>query len=207
MRALYNEPCPEHLKEMVERLYKLNLAKGASHPLACVSDSLRDRLIEQTTQLLRGSGHVPDPQSWRHLYDEAMEACLKAIEQTCLKKFLGSRHYQYVLNLKAKESTNPTMDYFQVQRTLGKGGFGQVLEAVKRDCGHSYAMKVMQKKELEEVFGEDWEALALTERTLLSGLHHPLLVNLAYAFQTIDQLILVMDACPNGKLACEPKLA
>ena len=44
---MYNEPCPEHLKEMVERLYKLNLAKGASHPLACVSDSLRDRLIEQ----------------------------------------------------------------------------------------------------------------------------------------------------------------
>lgn len=41
----------------------------------------------------------------------------------------------------------------------------------------------------------------MIERRLLAKLRHPLLVNLAYAFQTIDQLMLVMDACPNGDLS------
>ena len=86
-------------------------------------------------------------------------------------------------------------------QVLGKGGFGQVVQVVKRDCGLAYAMKIQQKPELEAAFGDDWEMLALTEMKLLAALRHPLLVNLAYAFQTIDQLALVMDACPHGDLS------
>ena len=88
-----------------------------------------------------------------------------------------------MLTLKSKELITPTMDYFRVVRVLGQGGFGQVVEVVKRDCGLAYAMKVQKKKDLENVFGEMWDTLAMTERKLLSTLHHPLLVNLAYAFQ------------------------
>ena len=35
------------------------------------------------------------------------------------------------------------MSQFKATRVLGEGGFGQVLEVVKRDCGKRYAMKVM----------------------------------------------------------------
>ena len=49
-----------------------------------------------------------------------------------------------------------------------------------------------------------WEKLASVELQLLSTLHHPLMVNLAYAFQTIEYLILVMDLCGSGDLLGPP---
>ena len=84
---------------------------------------------------------------------------------------------------------------------VGKGGFGQVLEVAKRDCGKHYAMKVMEKRKIADVFGEDWEEIVITERRLLAKLHHPLLINLAYAFQNVSYLILVMDLCYGGDLS------
>ena len=123
-------------------------------------------------------------QPLRHIFDVPVKVCMKMVEESCLPNFLQSGHYQYVLDLKSKELVIPTMDYFKITRTLGEGAFGQVLEVIKRDCGKRYAMKVMQKKQLIEAYGEDdWEKLVLVERTLLASLHHPLLINLAYAFQ------------------------
>ena len=66
---------------------------------------------------------------------------------------------------------------------LGAGAFGKVLEVKKRDCERTYAMKVQAKSMLEQTFGDVWEKLAIIERKLMGSLHHPLLVNLAYAFQ------------------------
>lgn len=72
---------------------------------------------------------------------------------------------------------------------------------MKRDCGKRYAMKVMKKSKLTKRLGEDWEELVLTERRLQSKMHHPLLINVAYAFQNVSYLMIVMDLCPGGDLA------
>jgi len=40
----------------------------------------------------------------------------------------------------------------------------------------------------------------MNERTLLSSLKHPFLVNMFYAFQDRDNLFLVMDIMPGGDL-------
>ena len=40
----------------------------------------------------------------------------------------------------------PSIEDFRVVRVMGEGGFGQVIDVVKRDCGCHYAMKVMQKE-------------------------------------------------------------
>ncbi len=40
----------------------------------------------------------------------------------------------------------------------------------------------------------------LNERTLLSGLNHPFVVNMHYAFQDRETLYLVMDLMPGGDL-------
>ena len=77
-------------------------------------------------------------------------------------QFISSTHYAYVLSLKAKELTFLSVGHFKVQRLLGEGGFGQVLEVVKRDCGKRYAMKVMAKDKVMATLGEDnWEELVL----------------------------------------------
>jgi beta-adrenergic-receptor kinase len=40
--------------------------------------------------------------------------------------------------MKAKEGIVPKLEQFQVIRVLGEGGFGQVIEVIKRDCGVRY---------------------------------------------------------------------
>ena len=65
----------------------------------------------------------------------------------------------------------------------------------------------MKKTKIIDVFGTElWEAAILAERKISAKMHHPLLINLAYAFQNIDYLWLVMDICDSGdlsKFGCE----
>jgi serine/threonine protein kinase len=62
-------------------------------------------------------------------------------------------------------------------------------------------MKVMEKKRIAEYYqGDDWEKLTLIERKLMANLHHPLLINLGYAFQNIKFLFMVMDISHAGDL-------
>ena len=136
----------------------------------------------------------------RHLYDAILSSCYKSLEVGILNKFIRSRHYDYILNLKLKQSRVVGLDYFRVLGVRGKGAFGHVLEVTKRDCGKRYAMKVMSKGHLIERFGELWEAVAMVERAVMGKLHHPLLINLAYAFQNVDYLVLVVDLCEGGDL-------
>jgi len=107
-----------------------------------------------------------------------------------------------VLSLLLKTQAIPSIDQFKAIKVLGEGGFGQVLEVVKRDCGKVYAMKVMKKSELICAFeGEDWREIVLLEKKLHSKMHHPLVVNLAYSFQNANYIVLVMDTCPGGDLS------
>lgn len=84
---------------------------------------------------------------------------------------------------------------------LGEGGFGQVIEVVKRDCGVRYAMKVMMKESMKQNLGSSWRKKIALEQHLLAILSHPFMVNLKYAFQNIEFLCLVMDLVPSGDLS------
>lgn len=44
------------------------------------------------------------------------------------------------------------------------------------------------------------ERYALTEKTVLSSLKHPFIVQLHYSFQTSTRLFMVLDFCPGGDL-------
>ena len=77
----------------------------------------------------------------------------------------------------------------------------QVLEVVKRDCGKHYAMKVMHKEMMRRSLGSSWRKKIALEKDLMASLNHPFLVNLAYAFQNTEFLVLVMDLVPAGDLS------
>ena len=78
---------------------------------------------------------------------------LAKLDTAAFEKFLGSMQFKYILELKAKENIKPKLSDFKVVRVLGEGGFGQVIEVVKRDCGVRYAMKVMQKEAMKHNLG------------------------------------------------------
>ena len=128
-------------------------------------------------------------------------AAVKAIEEQCYSQFLASDHFSYILELKAKEGIVPGLPDFRLIRVLGQGGFGQVLEVVKRDCGKHYAMKVMHKEMMRRCLGSSWRKKIHLEKDLMASLNHPFLVNLSYAFQNTEFLVLVMDLVPAGDLS------
>lgn len=137
----------------------------------------------------------------RKLFEEAQQDVLEILQQSCYKAFLGSTQYRYIIDLKAKEKIVPKLSDFRVVRVLGEGGFGQVIDVMKRDCGIHYAMKVMNKDAMKKNLGSTWRKKIATEQSIMATLHHPFLVNLQYAFQNQDFLILVMDIVPSGDLS------
>ena len=81
---------------------------------------------------------------------------------------------------------------------LGKGSFGQVY-LVKKNLGQEnlYAMKVLSK---EKLLNNNYIKYAMTERNVLSYMHHPFIVQLHYALQTKTKLYLILDFCPGGDI-------
>jgi serine/threonine protein kinase len=77
------------------------------------------------------------------------------------------------------------------------GNFAKVLQVRKKDNGKIYAMKVLNKKKLEQ---SDQLEHVKTERTVLQYVAHPFLVRLLYAFQDPEKLYMVMDFINGGEL-------
>ncbi len=89
---------------------------------------------------------------------------------------------------------------FQILKLIGKGTFGQVFQARKRDTQRVYAMKVLskkvivQKKEVAHTVGER----NILVRTAMAD--SPFIVGLKFSFQTPSDLYLVTDYMSGGEL-------
>ncbi|KAI9137557.1 v-akt murine thymoma viral oncogene-like 3 transcript variant 1 [Paraphysoderma sedebokerense] len=90
-------------------------------------------------------------------------------------------------------------DDFEFHKVLGKGNYGKVLLATRKDDPKRkyYAVKVIKKSGLVD---EDSIEHVLAENRVLQTLDHPFLVKLHYAFQTRDRLYFVMEYIRGGEL-------
>lgn len=86
---------------------------------------------------------------------------------------------------------------FEILKLLGEGSFGKVFLVRKKDTGKVYAMKILQKN-LVRI--KNQENHTKTERLLLEIIKHPFIINLEYAFQTIDNLYLITEFMQGGDL-------
>jgi len=190
-----SEPDPSILREMGAKIFENFVKRGGPMSLACFSDGDRSEIRAPLDASSLPMGEA------RKVFDSAQKKAVKAIEDHCYAGFLASEHFSYILELKAKEGIVPGLPDFRLQRVLGQGGFGQVLEVVKRDCGKHYAMKVMHKEMMRRCLGSSWRKKIALEKDLMASLNHPFLVNLAYSFQNTEFLVLVMDLVPAGDLS------
>ena len=90
---------------------------------------------------------------------------------------------------------------FEALRTLGKGSFGKVL-LVRKKSGESggqlFAMKILQKR---KVVARNQVEHTRAERNVLERMRDiPFIVGVHFAFQTEEQLFLVLDFVPGGEL-------
>ena len=93
------------------------------------------------------------------------------------------------------------LDHFTVHGLVGEGAFGKVMMATKIDTQKVYAMKVIRKAML---FSDATRvSQAITEKQVLQQMAakpHPYVISLRYAFQTEDNIFLVMDLVGGGDM-------
>jgi serum/glucocorticoid-regulated kinase 2 len=79
----------------------------------------------------------------------------------------------------SKKGENVNIEDFSLIKVLGRGAFGKVMLAEKKDSGELFAIKSLRK---EEIIDREQLEHARTEKKILEHINHPFLVNLAYAF-------------------------
>eukprot|EP01088_Endostelium_zonatum_P011985 TRINITY_DN26150_c0_g1_i1.p1 TRINITY_DN26150_c0_g1~~TRINITY_DN26150_c0_g1_i1.p1 ORF type:complete len:490 (+),score=122.94 TRINITY_DN26150_c0_g1_i1:115-1584(+) len=80
---------------------------------------------------------------------------------------------------------------------IGRGSFGKVYLVRRKGEQKVFAMKVLNKADVEE---RNEIAHARAENSILRKLNCPFLVKMHYAFQSADQLYFVMDYVNGGEL-------
>ncbi|GLD93786.1 hypothetical protein PINS_up002391 [Pythium insidiosum] len=87
---------------------------------------------------------------------------------------------------------------YEPLKMIGCGGFGHVMVARHRATGQLVAIKTLSKKALAS---QNQVQHSKAERHVLTLCrHHPFIIQIHAAFQTIEHLHLVLDYCPGGEL-------
>jgi len=94
-------------------------------------------------------------------------------------------------------TTTVNFENFNILMLLGRGSFGKVVLAKKKDNHKLYALKILNKSKVKLQNQIDH---TMTERALLEKIDHTFIVKLKYAFQTPDKLCFVTEYMPGGEL-------
>jgi len=95
------------------------------------------------------------------------------------------------------ENVRYTENDFEKLKVIGRGSFGKVFKVKLKGQNTVYAMKVLNKTDVEE---RNEIAHARAENSILRKLNCPFLVKMHFAFQTSDRLFFVMDFVNGGEL-------
>jgi serine/threonine protein kinase len=141
---------------------------------------------------------TPEPEvSLEQAMDVVEDIVFRRMKKRHLEAFRESKQYRSYFDFHVLIRDTFLDEHFSLFRVLGRGGFGIVYGCKHTRSGKMYAMKVLHRKRLKTL--SSFEA-CLTERNLLASLDTPFVTSLAYAFQSPEQLCLVMELMTGGDL-------
>ena len=91
----------------------------------------------------------------------------------------------------------PKITDFDILKPISRGAFGKVYLAKKKITQDYFAIKVLKK---DDMIRKNMITYVLAERKALTLSNNPFVVRLFYAFQSSDQLYLVMEYLLGGKV-------
>lgn len=96
----------------------------------------------------------------------------------------------------SKRVLSLSIQHFHVNRVLGKGTFGTVVLAERKNTGEVFAVKILEKSSMS-----NYDKLRTkTEMRILRDVHHPFIAPLRFSFQSNSRVFLGMDYYPGGSL-------
>ncbi|XP_046903172.1 rhodopsin kinase GRK1-like [Hypomesus transpacificus] len=131
------------------------------------------------------------------LFAPVLTSVLGYLQEVPYVFFLEGMFFKRFLQWKWLEMQPMDAEWFLDFRVLGKGGFGEVSACQMKATGKLYACKKLNKKRLKKRKGFEG---AMVEKRILARVHSRFIVTLAYAFQTKDELCLVMTIMNGGDL-------
>ena len=87
---------------------------------------------------------------------------------------------------------------YEILRTLGRGSFGKVKEALHLMSGEKIAIKIMEKRRIKK---EDDQDRIKREMNILSKVHHPNIIQLYETIETEHYHYFVMECAEKGELS------
>ena len=88
-------------------------------------------------------------------------------------------------------------NYFEFLYIIGRGGFGRVWKVKLKSTNDYFACKVMSKSKIIYRHSQD---NIVSEKKILSKIHHPFIVNMYFSFQDFENLYLLIDFLSGGDL-------
>ncbi|XP_018428616.1 PREDICTED: rhodopsin kinase [Nanorana parkeri] len=131
------------------------------------------------------------------LFKELLQSTLDYLKENAFSQYKEGKIFSRFLQWKWLEAQPVGEDWFMDFRILGKGGFGEVSASQMRATGKMYACKKLNKKRLKKRKGFDG---AMVEKRILAKVHSRFIVSLAYAYQTKNEVCLIMTIMNGGDL-------
>ncbi|KAG9346349.1 hypothetical protein JZ751_006660, partial [Albula glossodonta] len=152
------------------------------------------KFLEEKTISRVKADHTKIPND---LFKDSEKQLQKHLEASALDGFKKSMYFLRYVQFRWLEGQSVTEEWFMDFRVLGKGGFGEVHACQMKATGKMYANKKLNKKRLKKRKGYEG---AIIEKRILAKVHSRFIVTLAYAFQTKNDLCLVMTIMNGGDL-------
>lgn len=143
---------------------------------------------------------VKDEPPPRDLFAPVLSVVLSMLSVNAYRLFTQSSSFQPLLDLKQKEKQVGLVTDYKLLQILGEGYEGKVLQVRKKDCGVCYALKVLDKNILASR-SRRWQLHCSRELECLIACSHPYVAGIAYSFQTVQYLYMVLEYLPNHTLA------
>ncbi|CAD8188237.1 unnamed protein product [Paramecium pentaurelia] len=114
--------------------------------------------------------------------------------ETANSPTLGSQNRR-LFNQTLPLIAQPRYKNFKIMQFLGKGRYSNVHLAIDENTNYHVALKIMKKAQIQSMS----QSIA-QEIKIQYLLNHPNIVKLYTFFQNADEIVLVLEYCPNGQI-------